>query len=212
MGRLAVTDTQTTTGSGTPLTVHGGDGSTDPEDHPQAHSWGGSFDPRTQGTVYDNKGDVFPPPAVPGGGGGGKPTSVDTPSMLLYASNLERVLPALDTAKQALESVLVAPGGLPAARKMRVKVNGTVTDVKDDDSALRGNYQSALTDIKEGATALIAAMRDMAKKYARLEDANKMAATDLQKYLQEATADFDQLSQHLGGGSGGGSGSGGGKS
>lgn len=185
-----------------------GGGSTDPEG---AHSWGGDFQPHTHGTVYDSTGNVFPPPAVPGGHGDGKQTSVDTPSMLLYASNLERALPALDAAKQRLDTVLVAPGGLPAARAMRVKINGTSTDVKDEDDKLKGQYQKSLTDVKQGITDIVAAVREMAKKYARLEDANKMQATDLQKYLQEASTDFDQLSQHLQGpGTKSGSGSGGG--
>ncbi|MGV9935196.1 hypothetical protein [Streptomyces olivaceoviridis] len=158
---------------------------------------------------FDDNGATWVQPPVPGAGGPGKPTTVDTPSMLLYASNMESLLPHLDNALQRLEPVVAAAGGLPSGRTLRATVGSTQKSTGKA-SGLVSAYYSSLTDIKAGVTDLVAAVREMAKKYDRLEDLNQMSAAQLQKYMQDAKADFDSLDKHLPTGSTGGSGSGGG--
>ncbi|MET8767348.1 hypothetical protein [Streptomyces sp. NPDC004658] len=120
---------------------------------------------------------------------------------------MESLLPHIDAAMERLEPVVAAAGGLPAGRTLRATV-GSTEKTTGKAAGLVSAYYSSLTDLKSGVTDLVAAVRDMAKKYDRLEDLNQMSAAQLQKYMQDTTADFDQLDKHLPTGSAGGSGSG----
>ncbi|MFF0050793.1 hypothetical protein [Streptomyces sp. NPDC005498] len=142
---------------------------------------------------------------------------MSTPSMELWASNMESLIPHLDNAYTILGTVRTAAGGLPNGRALRTKIgDGNLTNDTEGVAGMVRAYQSSMQDISDGIKALADGARKMAKKYVHIEDANGMSVTDLQQYLQEAQGDFDRLKQHLvpssstsGGGSGGGSSGGG---
>jgi hypothetical protein len=125
-----------------------------PKHTPQQYD-GGTTLPAGQGT-YSND-TPFSPPGVPGGKSGGKGTTVDTPSMKLFADNMDK---------------LIAPTQA-AAKKLDTVVQG-------------------LGDLRDG-------VRELASRYATLEDANKMTATDLDKAMQSANGDFSVLLTDSGG-------------
>lgn len=189
------------------------DGDDEPEVPIVDPKWTGSPKYQGGGGHWDDGTGNWQPPEVPSGGGSGKKTSVHTPSMLLYAQNIESLLPHIDTALDRLGSVHAAAGGLPAGRSIRKQI-GATAKTNGTASGLAGAFYTSLTDLKSGVRDLADAVREMAKKYTVIEDAAKMSAGDLHTYLENTTADFDLFKQHLpsstGGGGGGAGGAGGG--
>ncbi len=153
---------------------------------------GGTTLPAGQGT-YSND-TPFSPPGVPGGKGGGKGTTVDTPSMKLFADNMDKLIAPTQAAAKKLDTVSTAPGAFYHADQIRTKVNGL-----NADDGLKAQYGKVLADLVQGLGDLRDGVRELASRYATLEDANKMTATDLDKAMQSANGDFSVLLTDSGG-------------
>ena len=143
--------------------------------------------------------DTFQPPKVPGGSGkSDSGTSVDTPSMELFAGNIDLLIkPAREAAKD-LQLVQVEPGAFYHANQIRTKVNGP-----NADSGLKEQYIKVFQDLAQGLGDLRDGVRQLAKQYTTLEDAGKMKATDLQSAMQSTSSDFTSLVTDAGGSGGG---------
>lgn len=141
----------------------------------------------------------FDPPNVPGGSGKpGSGTSVDTPSMLLFADNIDKLIkPARDAATE-LQKVQVEPGAFYHANQIRTKVNGP-----NADSGLKDQYIKVFQDLAQGLGDLRDGIKQLAQHYTTLEDAGKMKATDLQSAMQSTSSDFTSLVTDAGGSGGG---------
>ncbi|MFF4902939.1 hypothetical protein [Streptomyces sp. NPDC001068] len=143
-------------------------------------------------------------PAVPGGGGGGSGTSVSTPSLELFARNIDALIKPVQDAAARMEGVRVAPGAFYDANVMRTKVTGT-----DGHGGLKQTYTAVLDILATGLTDMRDGMRKLSRDYARIEDANGMSAKKLAEAFANTPDDFDQMMAANGGSSSNGSGSGG---
>ncbi|GAA3760170.1 hypothetical protein [Streptomyces tremellae] len=172
------------------------DGTLPPDPPPPEHKaqeWDGSSDLGTGHGTYANK-DPFSPPAVPKKGGGGKGTSVDTPSMDVFASNIDLLLKPVQKASDALTPVTVASGAFYHANQIRTKVTGT-----NGDDGLKAQYIKVLNDLTNGLTDLREGVKTLAAKYKTLDDANGMKAKDLTDAMDGVTEDFNTMMSDNGG-------------
>ena len=129
------------------------------------------------------------PPPVPGGSGKGKRTSVDTPSMELFAANMDKLAGPV---KQAYEMLLqlqrVQPGAFYDAYMLRQAASGA-----NGDSGLQNTYLKILRDLGQGLTDIGSGMRQLSSKYKTVEDESKMTAEDLITAMQSAQGDFSKI-------------------
>ncbi|MDT0464427.1 MULTISPECIES: hypothetical protein [Streptomyces] len=142
---------------------------------------------------------TFNPPNVPGGSGNpGSGTSVDTPSMLLFADNIDKLIQPTRDAASVLQKVQVEPGAFYHANQIRTKVNGP-----NADAGLKEQYIKVFQDLAQGLGDLRDGVKALAQQYTTLEDAGRMKATDLQNAMQTTTSDFTSLVTDAGGSGGG---------
>ncbi|MDI5963750.1 hypothetical protein POF50_026575 [Streptomyces sp. SL13] len=177
------------------------DGTLPPANTPPPHQaqqyGGGTTVPPGHGTFTSS--DPFTPPAVPGGSGAsGRGTSVDTPTMNLFADNIDKLIAPTQQASQKLGGTSVAPGAFYHADAMRTKVNGP-----NADDGLKESYVKVLADLGQGLGDLRDGIRSLAQKYSTVEDASTMTSTDLQNALQATSGDFTTLMTDSGGQGGG---------
>jgi len=158
---------------------------------PQQYGTGTSV-PNGQGSYTDPT--TFTPPAVPSGKGDGKGTTVDTPSLDLFADNIDQLVAPVKQAQSALKGVSVAPGDFYHANKMRIDLNGP-----NADDGLKEQFVKVLGDLSQGLSDLSAGMRQLSQKYTTTEDANSASATDLQSAFQSTEGDFTSLITDAGG-------------
>ncbi|MEV7393539.1 MULTISPECIES: hypothetical protein [unclassified Streptomyces] len=138
---------------------------------------------------------TFNPPNVPGGSGNpGSGTSVDTPSMLLFADNIDKLIQPTRDAAGVLQKVQVEPGAFYHANQIRTKVNGP-----NADAGLKEQYIKVFQDLAQGLGDLRDGVKALAQQYTTLEDAGHMKATDLQNAMQTTTSDFTSLVTDAGG-------------
>ncbi|OIK26141.1 hypothetical protein VT52_017875 [Streptomyces malaysiense] len=145
------------------------------------------------------QGTTFSPPDVPGGSGDpGSGTSVDTPSMLLFADNIDKLIQPTRDAATELGKVQAEPGAFYHANRIRAKVNGP-----NADSGLKESYIRVFQDLARGLGDLRDGVEQLAQHYTTLEDAGRMKATDLQNAMQSTSSDFTSLVTDAGGSGGG---------
>jgi len=155
--------------------------SSDEEEDPTAEEWKGDPNlPRGKGSYYNL--DPFTKARVPKGKGGSGTTSVDTPSMLLFASNCEQLIDPVKRAKLALKNVQVAPGAFFHANQLKSKVNG-----------LQSSLLVILDDLEDGLTDLCEGVRLLGKQYDTTEEQNKITAQELEEHMHGAISDFGAL-------------------
>ncbi|WP_046734615.1 hypothetical protein [Streptomyces humi] len=135
----------------------------------------------------------FVPPPVPGGDGHNG-TSVSTPSLDLFANNIDLLIQPVRDVATGLSDVAVAPGAFYHANKMRTTVNGA-----NADDGLKKSYGDALSALVRGLTDLRDGVRGLSRKYATTEDANNMTAQDLADAFTTTTADFNTMMTSNGG-------------
>jgi hypothetical protein len=171
---------------------------------PPLVQWG-TNDP---GTPRSQSNPVLPAPvpaspAVPSQYGGSGATSVNTPSLDVFATNMGQLV---DMARNALSQLTglppVAPGAFYHAYQIQDKVSGASGSSND----LVANYQGVLTDLANGLTDIQSAAQNMSQKYTTTDDLNNMSVTDLQNDLSVSQGDFTGM-MSANGGSGSGSGS-----
>lgn len=161
----------------------GGESSTAPSDDDRYH--GGTDVVRAPGILSDLHPFVAPP--VPGGDGHNG-TSVSTPSLDLFASNIDLLIQPVRDVASGLSEVSIAPGAFYHANVMRSTVNGP-----NADDGLKKNYGDALSALVRGLTDLRDAVRGLSHKYATIEEANNMTVQDLGDAFTTATADFNTV-------------------
>ncbi|MFF7400907.1 hypothetical protein [Streptomyces murinus] len=167
-----------------------------PTPEPQ-HYDGGTTLESGHGTVTAST--TFNPPNVPGGSGHpGSGTSVDTPSMLLFADNIDKLIQPTRDAATELGKVQAEPGAFYHANQIRTKVNGP-----NADSGLKESYIKVFQDLAQGLGDLRDGVKQLAQHYTTLEDAGRMKATDLQNAMQSTSSDFTSLVTDAGGSGGG---------
>ncbi|MFJ9631618.1 hypothetical protein ACIQPR_46395 [Streptomyces sp. NPDC091280] len=135
----------------------------------------------------------FVPPPVPGGDGHNG-TSISTPSLDLFASNIDLLIQPVRDVATGLSDVAVAPGAFYHANVMRSTVNGP-----NADGGLKKSYGAALSALVSGLTDLRDGVRTLSRNYATTEDANHMTSQDLADALTTTTADFNTMMTSNGG-------------
>ncbi|MCF3961229.1 hypothetical protein [Streptomyces fuscigenes] len=162
-----------------------------PEHKPE--QWDGNTDVgHGHGSFTDD--EPFVPPDVPGKGGHGKGTSVDTPSMLLFAKNIDLLLDPVKKASDALEPVTIASGAFYHANQIRSKVSGA-----NGDDGIKAQYIKVLNDLTNGLTDLREGIKTLAAKYKTIDDANGMKSKELLDAMGDVTDDFNALMSDNGG-------------
>src|SRR4051812_16834352 len=102
-----------------------GNGSTGDSNTSEHHYDGGTDVLHVPGILSDLH--PFVPPPVPGGDGHNG-TSVSTPSLDLFATNIDLLIQPVRDVAAALTDVSVAPGAFYHANVMRTSVNGPNAD------------------------------------------------------------------------------------
>jgi len=129
------------------------------------------------------------PPPVPGGGtGSGAPTSVHTPSMDLFATNIGAIIPIVNHAITRLGPVHAEPGAFFHADQMRNKIQGS-----DGTGGAKASYAKVLNDLVNALTALESETRAMSKKYKNIDELNTLSANDLNKNFSESSGYFGSM-------------------
>ncbi|QKZ15964.1 hypothetical protein [Streptomyces chartreusis] len=129
------------------------------------------------------------PPPVPGGTGQGRRTSVDTPSMELFADNMDRLAEPVKQAYQKLIQLQrVNPGAFYDGYALRQAASGT-----NGDSGLQSRYLKVLHDLGQGLADISSGMRQLSQKYKTVEEESKMTAEDLNNAMQSAQSDFSKI-------------------
>jgi hypothetical protein len=133
-------------------------------------------------------GSPAPPPDVPGPHGStGNGVHVNTPSLVVFANNVDTLNNAVNTAYERLSPIRpVAPGAFKQANDIRAKVN-------NDDGGLKAAYLKVLDDLNNGLLELRDGIRALAAKYQSVEDVNSITADKLNKAIENANPLFGQL-------------------
>jgi hypothetical protein len=133
-----------------------------------------------------------PPPLVPKQGGGPGTTTVDVPTLDLYAKNIGLLIPTVEDALTKLKALEpLAPGAFYHAYQILTKVQGS--------GGLVPSYTEVLTDLANGLTDIQNAVNQMATKYKSFDDLNKLTVTELQNDLTDAENEFNALMKTNGG-------------
>lgn len=128
------------------------------------------------------------PPPVPGGTGKGN-TVVDTPSLDLFADNMDKLAEPVKLAYQKLSQLKpVAPGAFYDAYELRSAAAGA-----NGDQGLQNTYLKMLNDLHQGLSDISTGVRGLSKKYTSVEQDNKMTTTDLSNAFESAQGDFSKL-------------------
>ncbi|MEW2168010.1 hypothetical protein AB0912_34205 [Streptomyces sp. NPDC007084] len=135
----------------------------------------------------------FVPPPVPGGNGSNG-TSVSTPSMELFATNIGLLIQPVRDVADGLADVSIAPGAFYHANVMRTEVNGP-----NADAGLKKSYGDALSALVKGLTDLRDGVKQLSHDYGTTEEANNMTATDLATALGNTANDFNTMMTSNGG-------------
>ncbi|MFD8542564.1 hypothetical protein [Streptomyces sp. NPDC059649] len=170
--------------------------------HPAVHEpqrYDGSTSVPSQHGTFDNSYAFTPPPVPSGSGDHAGATRVDTPSMTMFADNIDKLIKPTADAAAALKHISVAPGAFYHANQVRTKVNGP-----NADAGLKEQYIKVLADLGQGLGDLRDGIKQLAQKYTTVEEAGKMSAKDLQNAMQASKGDFTTLSNDAGGAGGGG--------
>lgn len=150
------------------------------------------WDPTTFHAPHTRSGpethDPTPPP-IPGGSGNGRRTSVDTPSMELFAGNMDKLAePVKQAYHKLMELQRVNPGAFYDAYMLRQVSCGA-----NGDTGLQNTYLKILHDLGQGLADISTGMRQLSAKYKTTEEEAKMTAEDLNKAMQSAQSDFTKL-------------------
>jgi hypothetical protein len=138
------------------------------------------------------------PPTVPKGSDGTGTTTVDTPSMDLFARNMDSLIKPVQDAANLLAGVAVAPGAFYHANEIRGKVSGP-----NGDHGIKENYTKVLNDLANGLADIRNGVQELIKSYSSIEEANGMKAKDLQGAMEAAGGDFGAMMTDNGGSVGG---------
>ncbi|MCW2904628.1 MAG: hypothetical protein JWO67_6893 [Streptosporangiaceae bacterium] len=138
------------------------------------------------------------PPTVPKGSGGTDTTTVDTPSMDLFARNMDSLIKPVQDAANLLADVAVAPGAFYHANEIRLKVSGP-----NGDRGIKENYTKVLNDLANGLADIRNGVQELIKTYSSIEEANGMKAQDLRAAMEASGGDFGAMMTDNGGSVGG---------
>ncbi|WP_030396824.1 MULTISPECIES: hypothetical protein [Kitasatospora] len=139
------------------------------------------------GTFSDT--NPFAVPVVPRHGATGPGTvAVSTPSLDVFAANIDRLIRPMSEVATALDGVRVAPGSFYHANVMRNRVNGP-----NGDAGLKKDFGESLSSLITGLTDLRDGVRALSAKYRTVEEANGMTARDFQQAVADAVGDFNAV-------------------
>jgi hypothetical protein len=152
------------------------------------------WDPTTFHAPHTRSGptqhDATPPPVPGGSGKAGRKTSVDTPSMELFADNMDKLAePVKEAYQKLLHLQRVNPGAFYDGYALR-----QVTCGANGDGGLQAKYLKMLNDLGTGLGDISHGMRQLSQKYKTVEEESKMTAEDLNNAMQSAQSDFSKMS------------------
>ncbi|NMH99700.1 hypothetical protein [Pseudonocardia acidicola] len=127
------------------------------------------------------------PPPVPGGhgSGGSGATSVDTPSLKLFASNIDQLIQPLKDAKTTLAGMKVQAGGFAQAYDIHDHLVGP--------NGLQSSYRTVLDRVIETLTDVKNGVNKMAADYETTEEANTMSADAVTKAMPDLAGDITSI-------------------
>lgn len=146
------------------------------EPKPPVEDWNGSVTPADHGAASAT---VAPPPTVPGkSGSGAGTTAVNTPSMTLFASNMDALIKPLDEARTQLGGINVRAGAFHQGFELADKLN---VEVRSSFDVVLRKLIETVTDVRDGA-------RKLAVDYETTEEAARADADDLNNAMPDLGA------------------------
>jgi hypothetical protein len=134
-------------------------------------------------------------PKVPGGKSASSTTSVDTPSLDLFATNVKALQDPVNALVKTLKGMTpVQPGAFYHADLIRQNISGD-----NGDGGIQAKYRTAISDLGNGLVSLHDAITTLSTKYKTTEDANKGTAGDVTKALNGASGYFGGVVTDTGG-------------
>lgn len=128
---------------------------------------------------------------------------MSTPSLDVFARNIQSLLPPVKEAMDKLRQTRVAPGAFHHADEIRGRTVGP-----NGDGGLKEQMVKALGDVYSGLTAVGKGVAELSRTYSGAEEANRIKATDFQQFLDGARGDFAAMLKDSGGSPGAGAGGG----
>ncbi|MEY9932112.1 hypothetical protein ABH926_006761 [Catenulispora sp. GP43] len=136
------------------------------------------------------------PPKVPGGKTNSGTTSVDTPSLDLFADHIKSLQDPVNGLVTTLKKMTpVQPGAFYHADMIRTNISGD-----NGDGGIQAKYHTALSDLGNGLLSVHNAVSALTLKYKTTEEANKADAGDVQKAFNGAQGYFSGVVSDTGGG------------
>lgn len=134
-------------------------------------------------------------PKIPGGKSNSGTTSVDTPSLDLFATNVKALQDPVNALVKTLKGMTpVQPGAFYHADLIRANISGD-----NGDGGIQAKYRTAINDLGNGLVSLHDAVTTLSTKYKSTEEANKGQAGDVQKAFNGAQGYFGGVVSDTGG-------------
>lgn len=134
-------------------------------------------------------------PKIPGGKSNSGTTSVDTPSLDLFATNVKALQEPVNALVKTLKGMTpVQPGAFYHADLIRTNISGD-----NGDGGIQAKYRTAVNDLGNGLVSLHDAVVTLSTKYKSTEEANKGTAGDVNKAFNGASGYFGGVVTDTGG-------------
>lgn len=164
----------------------------EPPPPPALQDWNGSWKPPADGSASNPDGaPAINPPDVPGkkdGNGSGK-TTVNTPSMKIFAENINTLLTPLNKSLELLQALPpVAAGDFHTSKVMKKMITGDAGD-----GMLQSGFETVLKKCIKTITDTHEAVSKLARDYENIDDLNKLTGQQLTRAMGDVGSDINAV-------------------
>ena len=161
----------------------------DPPPPPALQDWKNDVTPVTGGGPTNPDGaPPLNPPNVPGkkdGNGSGK-TTVNTPSMKIFAENINTLLTPLNKSLELLQNLPpVAAGDFHTSKVMKKMITGDAGD-----GMLQSGFETVLKKCIKTVNDTHEAVQKLARDYENIDDLNKLTSQQLTRAMGDVPGDI----------------------
>jgi len=147
--------------------------------------------PADTGASNPSGSPAITPPDVPGGkgdGGSGK-TTVNTPSMKIFAENINLLLDPLHESLKLLQALPpVAGGDFHTSKVMKTLITGD-----SGEGMLQGGFETVLKKCIKTVTDTHEAVTKLARDYENIDDLNKLTGQQLSRAMGDVGSDINAV-------------------
>lgn len=129
------------------------------------------------------------PPNVPGKHDGSNGTTVNTPSMKIFAENIGQLLPPLNKALSLLQAMpKVAAGDFNTGHTMKTLLTGDAGD-----GMMQSGFETVLKKCVKSVTDTHEAVTKLSKDYENIDDLNKVTGQQLSRAMGDVPGDITSV-------------------